>query len=52
MNIALQTGKDLSVPLPGSSLVAAQMDALIGSGSADLDHSALALLISQLSGLE
>lgn len=52
MNIALQTGKDLSVPLPGSSLVAAQMDALIGSGNADLDHSALALLIGQLSGIE
>lgn len=52
MNIALQTGKELSVPLPGSSLVAAQMDALIALGDGDLDHSALALLLGRLSGLE
>lgn len=51
MNIALQTGKDLSVPLPGTSLVATQMDALIAKGDGELDHSALALLVSQLSGL-
>ena len=51
MNIALQTGKDLSVPLPGTSLVATQMDALIAKGDGELDHSALALLVGQLSGL-
>lgn len=51
MNIALQTGKDLSVPLPGSALVATQMDALIARGDGELDHSALALLLGQLSGL-
>lgn len=52
MNIALQTGRDLSVPLPGSSLVAAQMDALIANGDGSLDHSALALLLSRMSGLD
>jgi 2-hydroxy-3-oxopropionate reductase len=52
MNIALQTGKDLSVPLPGSALVATQMDALIARGDGELDHSALALLLGQLSGME
>ncbi|MCK5371271.1 MAG: 2-hydroxy-3-oxopropionate reductase, partial [Cyclobacteriaceae bacterium] len=51
MNIALQTGKDLSVPLPGSALVATQMDALIANGDGELDHSALALLLGEMSGL-
>lgn len=51
MNIALQTGKELSVPLPGSAMVATQMDALIARGDGELDHSALALLLGQLSGL-
>lgn len=51
MNIALQSGKDLSVPLPGSALVATLMDALIAKGDGELDHSALALLMGQLSGL-
>ena len=45
MNIALQTGKELSVPLPGSDLVATQMDALITRGDGELDHSALSLLL-------
>src|SRR5688572_7765100 len=51
MNIALQTGKQLSVPLPASSIVAAQLDALIARGDAELDHSSLALLQEQLAGL-
>lgn len=45
MNIALQAGKNLSVPLPGSTLVAEQMDALIRKGDGELDHSSLALLL-------
>jgi len=52
MNIALQTGRDLQVPLPGSALVAAQMDALIATGGGELDHSALAYMLGKLSGLE
>jgi len=51
MNIALQTGKDLSVPLPGSALVAAQMDAVLAKGDGELDHSALALFLESISGL-
>jgi 2-hydroxy-3-oxopropionate reductase len=51
MNIALQTAKQLSVPLPASSIVAAQMDALIARGDAELDHSSLALLQESLAGL-
>jgi 2-hydroxy-3-oxopropionate reductase len=52
MNIILQTGRALSVPLPGSALVASQMDALLAQGNGDLDHSALALLLAQLSGVK
>jgi 2-hydroxy-3-oxopropionate reductase len=52
MNIALQTGRALSVPLPGSALVASQMDALIAMNDGGLDHSALALLLGRLSGID
>ena len=51
MKIAIQTGKDVSVPLPGSAVVAAQMDAIISKGDGDLDHSALALYLESVSGL-
>lgn len=51
MNIALQAGKDFAVPLYGSAQVAADMDALIGQGKGDLDHSAIALLYQQLSNV-
>lgn len=49
MNIALQTGRDNSVPLYGTALVAAHMDALIAQGHGELDHSALALFYEQIS---
>jgi len=49
MNIALETGRELSVPLYGSALVASHMDALIAQGNGDLDHSSLGLLFEQLS---
>lgn len=51
MNIALQTGRDLSVPLPGSAIVASQMDAVLAQGDGELDHSALALFMESISGL-
>ncbi len=51
MNIALQTGKEHSVPLPGSAIVAAQMDAIIANGDGELDHSSLALLLESMAGL-
>lgn len=51
MNIVLQTAKELSVPLHGSALVAAQMDALIAQGDEELDHSALALLLERMTGI-
>jgi 2-hydroxy-3-oxopropionate reductase len=51
MNIALTTGKELSVPLYGTAQVAAQMDALLAQGKGDLDHSSIALLMEQLAGI-
>jgi len=51
MNLALQAGKEYSVPLYGSSLVASHMDALLAQGHGELDHSALALLMQQLSSV-
>ena len=51
MNLALQSGLELSVPMPGVALVASQMDALMATGEAESDHSALALLMERLSGL-
>ncbi len=51
MNIALQTARDLSVPLPASAIVASQMDAVLARGDGDLDHSSLALLLESISGL-
>lgn len=49
MNLALQAGKEYSVPLYGSSVVAANMDALIAQGNGELDHSSVALLLEKLS---
>ncbi|RKN77933.1 2-hydroxy-3-oxopropionate reductase [Ulvibacterium marinum] len=51
MNIALQAGKEFSVPLPGSAQVATGMDALIAQGRGELDHSSLYILLAGLSGI-
>lgn len=51
MNIALQAGKEFSVPLPGSAQVATSMDALIAQGQGELDHSSLYILLAGLSGI-
>lgn len=52
MNIVLQSGKELAVPLSGAAQVAAQMDAAIALGKGDSDHSVLAQLLEHLSGME
>lgn len=49
MNIALQAGREFSVPLYGSAQVAAHMDAILAQGNGELDHSAIALFMEQLS---
>jgi 2-hydroxy-3-oxopropionate reductase len=50
LNIALQTGRELSVPLFTTSQVAELMNALLAAGKGDLDHSSLGMLAEQLSG--
>jgi 2-hydroxy-3-oxopropionate reductase len=50
--IALQTGRELEIPLFTTGQVAEMMDGLLGMGRGDLDHSALALLTEKLSGME
>lgn len=52
MNIALQAGREFSVPLPAASQVAVNLDALISKGMGEADHSTIALLMEQLSGLD
>lgn len=51
MNIALEAGKEFSVPLYASALVASQMDAILASGDGEKDHSSLALLMEKLAGI-
>jgi 2-hydroxy-3-oxopropionate reductase len=52
LGIALQTGRELSLPLMSTAQVAELMNALIARGDGDLDHSALALLLEQMGGGE
>jgi 2-hydroxy-3-oxopropionate reductase len=50
--IALQTGREVSLPLMLTSQVAELMNALIARGDGDLDHSGLAHLLEQMGGGE
>ena len=45
LGIALQTGRELSVPLFATAQAAELMDGLLAQGKGDLDHSALALFL-------
>lgn len=51
MNIVLQTGREIGVPLFGSAQVSSMMDALLAQDKGDLDNAALATLYELLSGL-
>lgn len=48
--VALQTGRELGVPLYATAQAAEAMNSLIAQGKEELDHSALALIVEQLSG--
>jgi len=48
--IALQTGREVSLPLMLTSQVAELMNAMIARGDGDLDHSGLAHLLEQMGG--
>jgi 2-hydroxy-3-oxopropionate reductase len=52
LGIALQTGREVSLPLMLTSMVAELMNAMIARGDGDLDHSGLAKLLEQLGGRE
>ncbi|MCU0548463.1 MAG: 2-hydroxy-3-oxopropionate reductase [Leptolyngbya sp. Prado105] len=49
MNLVLQTGREVGVPLLGSAQVTMLMDSLIAQGKGDLDNAAIALLYELLS---
>ena len=52
LTIALDTGREVSLPLPATAYVAEMMNSLIAQGKGDLDHSALTLLVEQLGDVE
>jgi 2-hydroxy-3-oxopropionate reductase len=49
LGIALQAGREASVPLLATAQVAELLNAMIAEGSGDRDHSALATLYERLS---
>ncbi len=51
MNIVLQTGRELQLPLMGSSQAAVLMDALLAQGKGDLDFISVLGLYERLSGI-
>jgi 2-hydroxy-3-oxopropionate reductase len=50
LNIVLQTGRELRLPLLGSSQIASLMDALLAQGQGELDNTALFALYELLAG--
>lgn len=51
MNIVLQAGREMGVPLFGAAQVTSMMDALLAQDKGDLDNSAIATLYELLSGI-
>lgn len=52
LGIALQTSRELNLPLITTSQVATLMDAMIGLGMEETDHSGLALMVEKMAGME
>jgi 2-hydroxy-3-oxopropionate reductase len=52
LNNALETGKQLKVPLPFTALVFQILESLQVAGKGDLDHGALSTFFEQLAGVE
>ena len=52
LNIVMQTAKELGLALPGAALVMQHLNALMGTGAADLDSSAMMKVVERESGLE
>ncbi len=51
LNIVMQTAKELGLALPAAALVMQHMNALMGSGDAELDSAAVMKVVERMSGL-
>jgi 2-hydroxy-3-oxopropionate reductase len=52
INIVMQTAKELGLALPGAALVMQHLNALMGTGGAELDSSAVMKIVERESGME
>jgi 2-hydroxy-3-oxopropionate reductase len=52
INIVMQTAKELGLALPGAALVMQHLNALMGTGGAELDSAAVMKIIERESGME
>jgi 2-hydroxy-3-oxopropionate reductase len=52
INIVMQTAKELGLSLPGAALVMQHLNALMGTGGAELDSAAVMKVIERESGME
>jgi 2-hydroxy-3-oxopropionate reductase len=52
INIVMQTAKELGIALPGTALVMQHLNALMGTGDAELDSAAVMKIIERASGIE
>ena len=52
LDLGLDAGRELEVPMPLASMVRDMVQALIGSGHADKDFAALVLLVARAAGIE
>jgi len=52
ITIVMQTAKELGLSLPGAALVMQHLNALMGTGDAELDSAAVMKVIERESGME
>ena len=52
INIVMQTAKELGLALPGAALVMQHLNALMGTGDAELDSAAVMKIVERESGIE
>ena len=52
MNIVMETAKELGLALPAAALVMQHMNALMGTGDAELDSAAVMKVVERMSGVE
>lgn len=52
MNIVMQTARELGLALPGAALVMQHLNALMGTGGAELDSAAVMKIVERASGME